>query len=263
MSHRPRKRFGQNFLHDPNVIQNIINAIAPAAGDHIVEIGPGQAALTIPLLQATGSMDAIEIDRDLIPVVHEQCAGYGQLTLHNVDALKFDFAALKTDERPLRLVGNLPYNISTPILFHLLESRLVIKDMHFMLQKEVVDRMAAKPGNKTYGRLSVMLQAYCEVTQLFDIGPGAFKPAPKVDSSIVRLVPLANEQMDTEDEARFAQVVAASFAQRRKTLRNNLKGLVNESDFAKAGVDPGLRAEMLSVADFRRLAAYSADSSAA
>ncbi len=263
MSHRARKRFGQNFLHDPNVIRNIIAAIAPLPGDHIVEIGPGQAALTIPLLQAVGSLDAIEIDRDLIPVVQEQCANYGELTLHNVDALKFDFAALKTDERPLRLVGNLPYNISTPILFHLLESRAVIKDMHFMLQKEVVERMAAKPGNKTYGRLSVMLQAYCEVTHLFDIGPGAFKPAPKVDSSIVRLVPLTIGQMDIDDEARFAQVVAASFAQRRKTLRNNLKGLVNESQFEKAGVDPGLRAEMLSVANFRRLAAYSSDSSAA
>ena len=259
MSHRARKRFGQNFLHDPNVIRNIVTAIAPKPGDHIVEIGPGQAALTIPLLQAAGSMDAIEIDRDLVPIVQEQCEAYGELTLHNVDALKFDFASLHTDDRPLRMVGNLPYNISTPILFHLLESRSVIKDMNFMLQKEVVDRMASGPGSKTYGRLSVMLQAYCEVTHLFDIGPGAFKPAPKVDSSIVRLVPRAEKDIAIEDEERFAKIVAASFAQRRKTLRNNLKGLLSESQIESCEIDPGARAETLSVDDFRRLAAYSPD----
>ena len=254
MSHRARKRFGQNFLHDPIVIQKIVNAINPQPGDHLVEIGPGQAALTIPLLQAAGSMDAVEIDRDLVPIVQEQCKAYGELTLHNVDALKFDFAALKTDARPLRLVGNLPYNISTPILFHLLESRAVIADMHFMLQKEVVERMAAGPGSKTYGRLSVMLQAYCEVMSLFDIGPGAFKPAPKVDSSIVRLVPKTEEQILITDAQRFAEIVAASFAQRRKTLRNNLKGLLSTEQIEQAGIDPGVRAETLDVADFRRLA---------
>jgi len=254
LNHRPRKRFGQNFLHDPIVIRKIIDAIAPQPGDHLVEIGPGQAALTIPLLQAAGSMDAVEIDRDLIPIVQEQCAPYGELTLHNVDALKFDFAALKTDQRPLRLVGNLPYNISTPILFHLLECRAVIADMHFMLQKEVVERMAAGPGSKTYGRLSVMLQAYCEVTHLFDIGPGAFKPPPKVDSSIVRLVPKADEKVTIADAARFSQIVAASFGQRRKTLRNNLKGVLDEAQIQAAGIDPSVRAEVLSVEDFRRLA---------
>jgi len=256
LSHRPRKRFGQNFLHDPMVIRRIIDAIDPQPGDHLVEIGPGQAALTIPLLQAAGSMDAIEIDRDLVPIVQEQCAPHGELTLHNVDALKFDFSKLRTDDRPLRLVGNLPYNISTPILFHLLETREVIADMHFMLQKEVVDRMAADPGSKTYGRLSVMLQAYCEVTHLFDIGPGAFKPAPKVDSSIVRLVPLPPDQARIIDEAKFSQVVTASFAQRRKTLRNNLKGLLDEQQIQELGIDPGVRAETLSVDDFRKLAAY-------
>ena len=253
MSHRARKRFGQNFLHDPIVIQKIVNAIAPRPDDHLVEIGPGQAALTIPLLQAAGSMDAVEIDRDLVRIVQEQCAPHGDLTVHNLDALKFDFTRLKTDQRPLRLVGNLPYNISTPILFHLLESRAVIKDMHFMLQKEVVERMAAKPGNKTYGRLSVMLQAYCTVEHLFDIGPGAFKPAPKVDSSIVRLIPLAAPQIDIADQEQFAKIVAASFAQRRKTLRNNLKGLLSGEQIAAAGIDPGVRAETLGVDDFRRL----------
>ena len=252
MSHRPRKRFGQNFLHDPIVIEKIVNAIAAKPDDHLVEIGPGQAALTIPLLQAAGKMDAVEIDRDLVPIVQEQCAPFGELTLHNVDALKFDFAALKIDHRPLRLVGNLPYNISTPILFHLLESREVIADMHFMLQKEVVERMAADPGSKTYGRLSVMLQAYCEVQHLFDIGPGAFNPPPKVDSSIVRLLPKQDEEI--ADEERFAQIVSACFAQRRKTLRNNLKGVLNEEQIVEAGIDPGVRAETLSVADFRRLA---------
>jgi 16S rRNA (adenine1518-N6/adenine1519-N6)-dimethyltransferase len=254
LSHRARKRFGQNFLHDPIVIRKIVNAIDPRPDEHLVEIGPGQAALTIPLLQTAGHMDAIEIDRDLVPIVQEQCAPHGELTLHNVDALKFDFTALKTDDRPLRLVGNLPYNISTPILFHLLESRTVIQDMHFMLQKEVVERMAAGPGSKTYGRLSVMLQAYCEVHHLFDIGPGAFKPAPKVDSSIVRLVPHDANALTIRDEERFARIVAASFAQRRKTLRNNLKGLLSEEQIRDAGIDPGVRSETLSVAGFRRLA---------
>ena len=255
MNHRARKRFGQNFLHDPIVIRKIVQAIDPQPDDHLVEIGPGQAALTIPLLRAVGRMDAIEIDRDLIPIVQERCAPYGELSLHNVDALKFDFAALKTDERSLHLVGNLPYNISTPILFHLLESRRVIADMHFMLQKEVVERMAAAPGSRTYGRLSVMLQAWCEVARLFDIGPGAFKPAPKVDSSIVRLVPRRDETVAIADPERFAALVRAAFAQRRKTLRNNLKGLVEASRIEALGIDPGCRAETLGVADFKRLAA--------
>lgn len=254
MSHRPRKRFGQNFLHDPIVIRKIIDAIAPEPGDHLVEIGPGQAALTIPLLEAAGSMDAIEIDRDLVPIVQERCAPYGELTLHNVDALKFDFRQLKTDNRPLRLVGNLPYNISTPILFHLLDAREVISDMHFMLQKEVVERMAAGPGSKTYGRLSVMLQAWCKVSHLFDIGPGAFKPPPKVDSSIVRLVPRTDQEVGIVDPRRFAELVKAAFAQRRKTLRNNLKGLITADQISALGIDPACRAETLSVKEFRQLA---------
>lgn len=257
MSHRARKRFGQNFLHDPHAIQRIVDAINPKPGEQLVEIGPGQAALTIPLLQASGRMHAIEIDRDLVPIVAEACAPHGDLTLHNVDALKFDFATLKTDERAMRMVGNLPYNISTPILFHLLEARASISDMHFMLQKEVVERMAAEPGSKTYGRLSVMLQAYCEVQHLFDIGPGAFKPAPKVDSSIVRLVPKPESAIGIEDQEGFARLVSASFAQRRKTLRNNLKGLLDESQISALGIDPGCRAETLGLDAFRRLSAAS------
>lgn len=237
------------------MIDRIVAAINPQPGEHLVEIGPGQAALTVPLLQATGAMDAIEIDRDLVPVVQQHCAPHGELTLYNVDALKFDVSTLRTDQRLLRMVGNLPYNISTPILFHLLEARDAIADMHFMLQKEVVDRMAAAPGSRTYGRLSVMLQAYCRVTHLFDIGPGAFNPPPKVDSSIVRLVPKHDSEIDIIDPQRFSQLVAASFSQRRKTLRNNLKGLLDEAQIAALGIDPGARSETLSVDDFRRLAA--------
>ena len=259
MAHQARKRFGQNFLHDANIIQKIVDAIAPHNGDHLVEIGPGQAALSIPLLQATGAIDAVELDRDLLPILEEKCAPYGNINLHNADALKFDFAGLKTDERQLRLVGNLPYNISTPILFHLLEQRTVIQDMHFMLQKEVVDRMAASPGNKTYGRLSVMLQACCTVEQLFDIGPGAFKPAPKVDSSIVRLTPHTDSNIN--DEQTFAEIVTRSFAQRRKTLRNNLKGLLDEGQIKQASIDPGTRAETLHIEDFQRLATLKANNS--
>ncbi len=254
MTHRPRKRFGQNFLHDPIVIRKIVQAIAPRPGDHLVEIGPGQAALTIPLLQAVGEMDAIEIDRDLAPLVQEACAPHGVLHLHNADALRFDFHQLRTDQRPLRVVGNLPYNISTPILFHLLDYRHDIQDMHFMLQKEVVERMAAGPGNKIYGRLSVMLQAYCRVERLFDIGPGAFKPAPRVDSSIVRLTPLPEEAVGIDDPRMFADLVRRAFSQRRKTLRNTLKDVLSGGQIEALGIDPGARPETLDVSQFKRLA---------
>ena len=254
MSHRAKKRFGQNFLHDASVIQRIVDVIDPHADDHMVEIGPGQAALTIPLLRVVSEMDAIEVDRDLIPIVERTCSTVGKVNLTNADALKFDFSTLRHDERPLRLVGNLPYNISTPILFHVLESRAAIKDMHFMLQKEVVDRMAAGPGSKTYGRLSVMLQAYCDVTHLFDIGPGAFDPPPKVDSSIVRLVPKPDDQIVITHHAAFAQIVKQCFEQRRKTLRNNLKGILDGDAIEALGINPSARAETLSVEDFQTLA---------
>ena len=257
MSHRPRKRFGQNFLHDQSVIENILNHVNPLPGQHLVEIGPGQGALTRGLLQRAGELDAIELDRDLLQPLTDSCAPFGTLRLHNADALKFDFRSLCGDDRPLRLVGNLPYNISTPLLFHLIEHADVIEDMHFMLQKEVVDRMAAGPGSKTYGRLSVMLQVSCEVTSLFDIGPESFKPPPKVVSSVVRLRPLPHPLVASQQMAGFAEFVTKAFSQRRKTLRNNLKGLLDADAIEACGIDPAARTETLSIADLVHLHAAS------
>ena len=253
MSHRPRKRFGQNFLHDQSVIERILDAIDPRSGEHLVEIGPGQGALTKGLLQRCGEIDAIELDRDLLQPLADRCAAYGTLNLHSADALKFDFRQLQRDDRPLRLVGNLPYNISTPLLFHLLSQGKVICNMHFMLQKEVVDRMAASPGSRTYGRLSVMLQARCEVIPLFDIGPESFDPPPKVDSSVVRLLPLENPPVSTDDLDGFGELVGLAFGQRRKTLRNNLKKRINEREISSLGIDPGCRPETLSLQEFVQL----------
>jgi 16S rRNA (adenine1518-N6/adenine1519-N6)-dimethyltransferase len=252
-AHRARKRFGQNFLHDSGVINRIVQSIHPLPGEHIVEIGPGQGAITKELLKAAGKLDAVELDRDLIHPLAAMCGELGQLRIFNADALKFDFCELSEGE-PLRLVGNLPYNISTPILFHLLDQSHCIQDMHFMLQKEVVDRMAADPGSKTYGRLSVVLQTLCDVEPLFDIGPGAFRPAPKVDSSVVRLIPLDQPRFKINDLACFSATVAQAFSQRRKTLRNCLKGLLEASEIEALGIDPGIRSEQLFPEDFARLA---------
>ncbi|MGD8956502.1 MAG: 16S rRNA (adenine(1518)-N(6)/adenine(1519)-N(6))-dimethyltransferase RsmA [Chromatiaceae bacterium] len=253
MSHRPRKRFGQNFLHDQAVIERILGHVNPKPGDHLVEIGPGRGALTLGLLQRTGALDAVELDRDLLEPLRRRCASLGALRLHNADALTFDFRALRDNGRRLRLVGNLPYNISTPLLFHLIEQADAIEDMHFMLQKEVVDRMAAGPGSKTYGRLSVMLQVSCEVTPLFDIGPEAFDPPPKVASSMVRLYPLPAPLVAAEQMAGFARLIKAAFAHRRKTLRNNLKGVLDADRISALGIDPNTRTETLSPADLIRL----------
>ena len=250
MSHRPRKRFGQNFLHDQAVIERILNCIDPRQGQRLVEIGPGQGALTRGLLRRIGELDAIELDRDLIEPLQGRCAGLGDLRLHNADALKFDFRCLRTDDRRLRMVGNLPYNISTPLLFHLIEQADAIEDMHFMLQREVVARMAAGPGSKTYGRLSVMLQVSCEVNALFDIGPESFHPPPKVDSSVVRLVPLAAPLVGRDEMPGFSELVATAFAHRRKTLRNNLKGSLDAGQISALGIDPTARAESLSIEQF-------------
>ncbi|MEW8016988.1 MAG: 16S rRNA (adenine(1518)-N(6)/adenine(1519)-N(6))-dimethyltransferase RsmA, partial [Candidatus Thiodiazotropha endolucinida] len=250
----PRKRFGQNFLHDPGIIQRIVQAIDPQPGDNLVEIGPGQGAITTELLSLIGRMQAIELDRDLVGPLAERCASLGELQIHNTDALKFDFTQLAVAERPLRVVGNLPYNISTPLLFHLLDQADQIRDMHFMLQKEVVDRMAAKPGSKTYGRLTVMLQARAEVTSLFNIGPGAFNPPPKVESAFVRLLPLKQSPYQIDDWDRFSRLVSQAFSQRRKTLRNSLGKLLTADAITAAGIDPGNRAEQLSVAEFVNLA---------
>lgn len=241
-----RKRFGQHFLHDRGIIGRIISAIRPEQGQSIVEIGPGRGALTCPLLELGGVLDVVELDRDLIQPLRRCCHGLGELRIHSADALKFDFADL-AQGRSLRIVGNLPYNISTPLLFHLLQQSNSILDMHFMLQKEVVERMAATPGNRTYGRLSVMLQYRCKVDKLFTVGPGAFSPAPKVESALVRLTPHASPPMCVDNEDTLSQVVRQAFSQRRKTLRNTLRGMLTEAEMGALGIDPGLRAEALTL----------------
>jgi len=253
MPHTPRKRFGQNFLHDPGIIGRIVAAINPRPGESLIEIGPGRGAITLPLLQAAGKLAVVELDRDLIQPLQERCSGVGELTVHSADALRFDFCSL-ADGTPLRVVGNLPYNISTPLLFHLLDQHRCIRDMHFMLQKEVVDRMAAAPGSGQYGRLSVMLQYRCRVTPLFGIGPGAFNPPPRVDSAFVRLEPYAEPPVSVDDETVFAVVVRQAFAQRRKTLRNALRETLDADEIKEAGVDPTARAETLSLNAFAALA---------
>jgi 16S rRNA (adenine1518-N6/adenine1519-N6)-dimethyltransferase len=252
--HRARKRFGQNFLSDPNIIRKIIEAIRPVAGETMVEIGPGLGAMTDPLVERLGHLHVVEIDRDLIARLKTRY-GPEQLTIHEGDALSFDFARLGA---PLRVVGNLPYNISTPLLFHLASFAEGVKDMSFMLQKEVVMRMVAEPGTADYGRLSVMLQYRFRMGRLFDVPPGAFRPAPKVTSSIVRMVPLPAEHLAARDEALLGRVVAAAFGQRRKTLRNTLKDFLTEADFVALALDPGLRGERLAVADFVAIANHCA-----
>jgi 16S rRNA (adenine1518-N6/adenine1519-N6)-dimethyltransferase len=253
MSHRARKRFGQNFLHDPGVIQRIVQSISPQPGQRVVEIGPGQGAITLPLLRACGRLDVVELDRDLIAPLAQKAAPFGTLVIHQADALRFDFPALAQNGK-LRLVGNLPYNISTPLLFHLLAQSGYIQDMHFMLQKEVVERMAAVPGGGDYGRLSVMIQYHCKVEQLFRIGPGAFRPAPKVDSAFVRLTPWLQPPTGVDDYACFGRLVRQAFAQRRKTLRNTLKGLLTETEIAASGSDPSARPETISLQQYAALA---------
>jgi 16S rRNA (adenine1518-N6/adenine1519-N6)-dimethyltransferase len=253
----PKKSLGQNFLHERGVVDKIVLAIDPKPGDRLVEIGPGQGAMTFPLLDRHGSLTAIEFDRDLLTPLTAQAAAHGALTLIHANVLDVDLTAL-ADGTPIRLVGNLPYNLSSPILFHALAHAASIVDMHFMLQKEVVERMAAGPGSKVYGRLSVMLQAYCEVTALFVVGPGAFRPPPKVDSAVVRLVPRAPERIGIIDPKHFADIVRAAFGQRRKTLRNALGGTMDAEAITAAGIDPQQRAEQLSVADFVRLANHTA-----
>jgi len=252
--HTARKRFGQHFLHDRGVIGRIVDAIDPKRPEPLIEIGPGLGALTRPLLERVGTLEVIELDRDVIPLLEEHCAGVGRLIVHTGDVLKLDFAALAAG-RTVRVCGNLPYNISTLLLFHLLESGAPIADMTFMLQKEVVMRMVATPGSKAYGRLGVMLAAYGRSERLFDVGPGAFRPPPKVDSSIVRIVPHGTPPFAVDDPQRFAAVVAAAFGQRRKTLRNSLEGLVTDAGFSTTGIDPTRRAETLWPSEFAALAA--------
>ncbi len=251
--HRVKKSLGQHFLHERGVVEKIILAVNPKPGDRIVEIGPGQGALTLPLLKKHGLLTAIEFDRDLLEPLTAAARDIGTLTLIPADVLNVDFTALANGE-PIRLVGNLPYNVSSPILFHALAHAAAVRDMHFMLQKEVVDRMAAGPGSKVYGRLSVMLQAYCEVTPLFNVAPGAFRPPPKVDSAVVRLVPRPADRIGVDDPVRLATVVRAAFGQRRKTLRNALQNVADTAMIEAAGLRPDARAEQIEVAGFIRLA---------
>jgi 16S rRNA (adenine1518-N6/adenine1519-N6)-dimethyltransferase len=251
MDHRPRKQFGQHFLHDPGIIRRIVDSFDPRPGQRVVEIGPGRGALTGLLLARAGTLDVVEIDRDLAARLN----GTAGLRVHQCDALRFDFAQLAMGERDLRIIGNLPYNISTPLLFHLLEQAGAIQDMLFMLQKEVVDRLSAVADSPAYGRLSVMVQYRCAVEKLFDIGPGAFTPPPKVDSSVVYLRPHRQAPVAVPDSAEFARLVSMAFANRRKTLRNNLKGWLDENAIQAAGVAPQARAETLSLAQFAALAA--------
>jgi 16S rRNA (adenine1518-N6/adenine1519-N6)-dimethyltransferase len=247
-----RKRFGQNFLNDAHVIDKILQAIDPQAGDALVEIGPGRGALTAGLLETAKALDAIEIDRDLAAELQQRFAGSG-LTLHIADALKFDFAALAAQRgQRLRVIGNLPYNISTPLLFHLLAAHHAIHDLHIMLQREVIERICAQPGSSEYGRLTVMLAPWVMAEHLFDVGPGSFRPAPEVWSAVARLT--VREQPAFEVDARYARVVSAAFSQRRKTLRNALRSLVDAAAIESCGIDPGARPETLSPAQFAALA---------
>ncbi|MGI9200068.1 MAG: 16S rRNA (adenine(1518)-N(6)/adenine(1519)-N(6))-dimethyltransferase RsmA [Woeseiaceae bacterium] len=250
MKHRARKRFGQHFLTDTGVIDAIVDAVRPDSGDTVIEIGPGLAAITTPLLAQCGAMHLIELDRDLAAMLRQKFADEPRVTIHEADALQFDFSVLGND---LRVVGNLPYNISTPLLFHLLDYRDQITDMHFMLQKEVVARMAAGPGSKAYGRLGIMLGCYFDIEALFDVDRLSFEPPPDVTSAIVRLTPLPPGTYNIQDVAKLSQLVATAFSQRRKTIRNSLKKVADEETLEFVGIDPGLRPEAISIAQYVEL----------
>ncbi|MFC1750439.1 16S rRNA (adenine(1518)-N(6)/adenine(1519)-N(6))-dimethyltransferase RsmA [Pseudomonadota bacterium] len=262
--HRARKRFGQNFLHDQNVIQRIVSSVNPQPGQRLVEIGPGLGAITELLLDASGQLDVVELDRDLVERLEKRFGGNERFRIHSGDALKFDFFSLMgEDGEKLRVVGNLPYNISTPLLFHLMDQLDCIKDIHCMLQKEVVERMTAEPGSSHYGRLSVMLQYHCQPLHLFNVGPGAFSPAPKVDSAVARLVPHKTRPVTVSDEAIFAKTVSQAFSQRRKTLRNCLKNYLTTEEIESAEIDPTIRPERLTLDEFARLSNIAAAKSEA
>ena len=252
MTHTPRKRFGQNYLHDHNIIYNILSSLQAKPDQHWVEIGPGLGALTEPLLKMGMQLDVVELDRDLVALLKEKFKE-SDLNIHSGDALKFNFSALAINNEKLRIIGNLPYNISTPLMFHLLDNAFCIEDMHFMLQKEVVDRICAVPGSKKYGRLSVMMQYHCATELLFDVPPESFEPAPKVMSAIVRLVPHQTPPVHVNDMVKLNRVVIQAFSQRRKTLRNSLKKIIDENAIIDLNIDPTSRAEVLTLDDFARL----------
>ena len=249
--HSPRKRFGQHFLISDDIIQQIVYAVAPRQGETIVEIGPGQGAITTPLAQLSSELHAIEFDRDLVPQLDRHFAANTNVTIHEGDALTFDFASLGNN---LRIVGNLPYNISTPLLFHLLNFKASICDMHFMLQREVVARMAAQPGNKSYGRLTIMLGCHLEVVPLFDVPPDSFSPPPKVVSSVVRLRPIENPGFRIDSPQVLDALVKLAFSRRRKTLRNALQGMADDTDLAAIGLDASQRPEQVDIQSWVTLA---------
>jgi len=251
MKHIPRKRFGQNFLTDQNILHDIISAIAPAADDLMVEIGPGQGAMTSLLLQALNQLHAVELDRDLVAMLQKKFSTE-RLIIHSGDALHFDFASLVPTGRKLRIVGNLPYNISSPLLFHLARFVAQVQDQHFMLQKEVVERMVAEPGSKDYGRLSVMLQWRYQMELIFIVPPEAFDPPPKVESAIVRMIPITSP-LECE-QIKLEQVVTKAFSQRRKVMRNCLSGMFTEVQLVEAGIDPQSRPETVGLEEYVRLA---------
>lgn len=253
-THRARKRFGQHFLHDPSVVARIVRTIGAKPGDRMVEIGPGLGALTGALLERCANLHVVELDRDLAAKLEAEHAGEGGLRVHASDALRFDFRRLAGDGERLRIVGNLPYNVSTPLLFHLLAQASVIDDMHFMLQREVVERLVAEPGSKNYGRLTVMVGLECESEKLFEVGAGAFRPAPRVTSAFVRLRVRRQPVVELADRAAFASLVAHLFSRRRKTLRNSLRGQLGESSLADLGIDANARPETLDLAAFAALA---------
>ncbi|TXH95849.1 MAG: 16S rRNA (adenine(1518)-N(6)/adenine(1519)-N(6))-dimethyltransferase RsmA [Rheinheimera sp.] len=256
MGHQARKRFGQNFLHDPAVIERIVKAIAPKPGEHLVEIGPGLGALTEPVAERCGHLTVVELDRDLAQRLREHPTLADKLTIYQTDAMKFDFSQLMPADGKLKVFGNLPYNISTPLLFHLFEFADCIENMHFMLQKEVVERMTASHGSKTFGRLSVMTQFFCQAIPVVEVGPGAFKPAPKVDSAVVRLIPKPVAERADVPVAVLNRVCLEAFNQRRKTLRNCFSNFATASDIEALGINPGLRPEQLPVSEFIRIAQW-------
>lgn len=254
---RPRRRFGQNFLRDQAVIDRLVGVIAPRPDDHLVEIGPGHGALTRPLLAACGQLHAIEIDRDLAAELRRDLAALTNFNLIEMDALQLELAQL--GEADLRVVGNLPYNISTPLLFRVIAQSNRVRDMHFMLQREVVRRICAAPGSKSYGRLSVSVQLRCEAVPLFDVAPEAFYPPPKVTSQIVRLIPLKQDLLGSTSPELVDTVVKGAFSQRRKTLRNSLKSWLSPEQLTQCGVDPSSRPETLTPSEFVKLAKLAAN----
>ncbi len=254
MAHRPRKRFGQHFLVDPGIIRRLVSVIDPRPGQEMVEIGPGEGVMTLPLIEALGRLDVVELDRDLAAGLAEKLGNPAGLVIHSADALEYDYAALASQPGSLRVVGNLPYNISTPLLFHLFEHNQAIRDMHFMLQKEVVDRLVAGPGSRTYGRLSVMAGFHCRMEMLFEVPPGAFRPPPKVDSAVIRLVPLERTAEERALLPALGSLVGAAFSKRRKTLRNGLSGLLGPAEITLAGLEGTERPETLGLDTWLRLA---------